>query len=555
MIRVLVFLILTAAFIKYVAIWLADLPGTLVDPPGTVAVTWLGYHADIPIGLLVAAVALVSVLGWSLLRFLLRAPRRLAETTAARRTAAGQRAIERGLMAIGAGDAGAARRFAARAGRLVPEQPLLLMLQAQTAQLSGDADDAATAFRTMADRHETRLFGLHGLFIEAQRQGDLAAAREHAEAAAKASPSLAWAGQAALEFRCRDSDWPGALEALERNRRGGLIHADAHKRQRAVLLTAQALALRNSNPDTASDMAQEAARLCPGLVPAASLAGRLLADAGEQRKAARILEAAWRHSPHPDIANAYADLVPGTSARDRLARIRHLARLAGPHPESALALAFAAYDAKEFAEARNSLAPLLAAPTRRVATLMARIEAAEHGDTGRTREWMARAVHAAHDPAWTADGVVAENWMPASPVTGRLDAFQWRVPVADLTPRGVVIEQEASFVQETPAAAPVTAPIPRAAAEPVDVSPAPVSPPPASPAPVSPAVAPPASGAERKPISRAEPKVIPREPARLNSRIEQTLAHRPDDPGPAAPEPGLDPVPKPSSEFSREQVK
>jgi HemY protein len=527
MIRLVVFLVLTVAFISYVAIWLAGLPGT-------VAVTWLGYRADVPVGLFSAVIACAAALAWSLFLFVLRAPRRLASYVASRRAAAGHQAIVHGLMAIGAGNVGAARRFAARAARLAPGQPLLLMLQAQTAQLSGESEDAATAFRAMADRRETRLFGLHGLFIEAQRSNDLEAAREHAEAAAKASPSLAWAGQAALEFRCRDSDWPGALEALERNRRGGLIPADAYKRQRAVLLTAQALALKDSNPDTASDMAQEAAKLSPELVPAAALAGRLLAEAGEQRKAARVLEGGWRNSPHPDIAGEYADLVPGASARDRLARVRQLARLIDPHPESALALANAALDANEFAEARDSLAPLLGAPTRRVATLMARIEAAENGDTGRAREWMARAVHAAHDPVWTADGVIAERWMPVSPVTGRLDAFQWRVPVADLSPpRGPVIEQWVAV--ERTAAVPVAAPILPAMAEPrvVDVTSAPVS-----------------------PAQTPEPaKPEPRELTRLNGPIEPTPVRLPDDPGPAALEPGLDPVPKPGSEFSRGLVK
>jgi HemY protein len=522
MIRVVVFLVLTALFVYYVVTWLADLPGT-------VSVTWLGYAADVPIGVFVAAIACAAVLGWQLALLLWRAPRRLIAAMAARRAAAGHRAIVRGLMALGAGDAGAARRLAARAGRLVPEQPLLLMLQAQTAQLSGERDGAAAAFRTMAERRDTRLFGLHGLFIEAQREGDLAAAREHAEAAAKASPSLAWAGQAALEFHCRDGDWPGALEALERNRKGGLIHTVAYRRQRAVLLTAQAQALKHSNPDTASDMAQEAARLCPELVPATALAGRLLADAGEQRKAARVLEAGWRKSPHPDIANAYADLVPGASARDRFARTRQLVRLIDPHPESALALAYAAFDAREFAEARESLAPLLAAPTRRVATLMARIEAAENGDTGRAREWMARAVHAAHDPAWTADGVVADNWMPTSPVSGRLDAFQWRVPVADLTPRGPVIEQETPDLREASAAAPVVTVTPAVVAEPIAEMPA-------VPLPLT--------------LEPAESK-----PVRLNGPTAPSVARPPDDPGPAAPEPGLDPVPKPGSQFSRGVVK
>ncbi len=530
MIRVVVFLVLTAAFVNYVAIWLADLPGS-------VAVTWLGYRADVPVGLLVAAVAFAAVLGWSLLRFLVGAPRRLGSSVAARRAAAGQQAIVRGLMAIGAGDVGAARRYAAKAGRLVPEQPLLLMLQAQTAQLSGESDGAAMAFRAMAERSDTRLFGLRGLFIEAQRSNDLAAAREYAEAAAKGSPSLAWAGQAALEFRCRDGDWPGALEALERNRKGRLVQADTYRRQRAVLLTAQALSLRDSDPATASEMAQEAAKLSPELVPATALAGRLLAEAGEQRKAARILEAGWRMSPHPDIASAYADLVPGASARDRLARIRQLGRLADPHPESALALANAALEANEFAEARDSLTPLLSSPTRRVATLMARIEAAEHGDAGRAREWMARAVHAAHDPAWTADGVVAESWMPTSPVTGRLDAFQWRVPVADLTPRGPVIEQEPPVQRQTPVTAPT---LPVVVEQTVEASSAPVA------APSTASVATP-----RLPTREPEPKPVPQ----LNGPSQRTLVRPPDDPGPAAPEPALDPVPKPSSEFARGLVK
>ena len=264
-----------------------------------------------------------------------------------------------------------------------------------------------------------------------------------AEDAASVSPSLAWAGQAALEFRSMDADWSGALDALERNRKGGLVDKDTFRRQRAVLLTAQALSLENEDRASARELALEAVKLAPGLVPAAALAGRLLSQAGERRRAGRILETAWRENPHPDLAAAYADIVPGISARDRLVRMRALRRLAEGNVESAIAVAEAALDAREFAEARAVLAPLVATPTKRVATLMARIEEAERGDIGRAREWMARAVNAALDPAWTADGLVSETWLPVSPVTGRLDAFQWRVPFAELSPRGPLIEEVA----------------------------------------------------------------------------------------------------------------
>ena len=39
-------------------------------------------------------------------------------------------------------------------------------------------------------------------------------------------------------------------------------------------------------------------------------------------------------------------------------------------------------------------------------------------------------MRAPRDPAWTADGIVSDEWEPVSPVTGQLDAFEWKVPVA-----------------------------------------------------------------------------------------------------------------------------
>jgi len=60
------------------------------------------------------------------------------------------------------------------------------------------------------------------------------------------------------------------------------------------------------------------------------------------------------------------------------------------------------------------LVPLLIRADAARRDVMAEIEEKEHGDEGRAREWMTRAVHARRDPAWTADGVVSERWMPVS---------------------------------------------------------------------------------------------------------------------------------------------
>ena len=448
MIRVVLFL-LAVAVLAAGFVWVAD-------RPGDVAITWMGYHVETSVmvaALAVAALVLVLMLLWAIVRFILRSPEQVSLFFRHRRAMKGYLAISRGLIAIGAGDLRSARRSADEAARLSPGDPLALLLTAQSAQMAGDRSGAERAFREMTRRDDTKLLGLRGLYIEAQRRDDAHAARLAAEEAAKASPAPAWAGQAVLDYRCAAADWAGALDALD-HMKGALEKAD-YRRKRAVLLTARALALEEIDRDASRAAVLEAVKLAPDLVPAAALAGRRLAEAGEQRKARKILEKAWTINPHPDIAEAYANLRLGDSG----ARAPHAHAEAGRQCCRASSKARWPWRAPRStransASARAALAPYLSAPTRRVATLMAEIEESEHGDEGRVREWMGRAMRAAGDPAWTADGVVSERWLPVSP-NGRLDGFVWKVPLAEIGVTRPVIEVAAAA-----AAAPIAVALP-----------------------------------------------------------------------------------------------
>jgi HemY protein len=409
----------------YGAVWLAD-------RPGSVAIAFGGYEVRTTVA--VAAVALVGVafalaLLWSAVSALVHLPARMNAASQERRRARGYQAVSRGMVAVGAGDAIAARRSANEAERLLGEEPLTLLLKAQAAQVSGNRAAAEAAFSRMMDNDETRVLGLRGLFVEASRRGDLPAATQHALEAVRLAPAASWASDAVLEAQCAAHDWRGALAAVERRASIGLVDKAIAKRHRAVLLTADALDRVEHDPSGALASAQEAVKLAPDLVPAAALAGRLLAQRGDLRRAAKIIETAWKSEPHPDLAEAYLNLRQGDSALDRLKRADTLLRLSSHHPEARLAAARAALDATEFARAREVLQPLLAdRPTVRVCLLMADLEEAEHGPTGRSREWLARATRAPRDPVWIADGVVSERWQPISPTTGRLDAFRWEAP-------------------------------------------------------------------------------------------------------------------------------
>lgn len=492
MYRIILFLVLIALAAAGAA-WVAD-------QTGDVALTWGGWRVEtsLPVFALALGTAIVAaMLAWTILRGLWRMPERIRRSRRERRHARGRHAITHGLLAIGHGDPAAARAHADVARRHAAHDPLALLLHAQSAQLDGDREGAKAAFRAMAEREDTRLLGLRGLFIEAQRAGDPVSAVMIAEEALKLAPASTWASHAVLGFRCAKGDWSGALSILDNNFSSGLIDKAAYRRQRGVLLTARALELENVDRDLSRESAMEAVRLAPTLVPAAVLASKYESEAHQVRRAMRIVETAWLAHPHPDLADAYAHVKLGDSARQRLVRVETLAAKAPGHIESALAVARAAIDATEFARAREALAPFTAAPTQRVAMLMAEIERTEHGDTGRARAWTLRAVRALHDPVWTADGYVSDRWRPVSPVTGRLDAFQWQTPLAALpSDKNVAIEAEEfnEAMAEPRRVGPPAEPSPEPAAPPAAQDNSPASAP-AEPAPAAPIPSPPAAAA------------------------------------------------------------
>jgi len=443
MLRIVLFLVLIA-LAGLGAAWIADQPGKVI-------LIWGDWQATPSIPRFVLAIGVIvvaAIIGWTILSAIWRMPARVRRHRHEKRHARGRHAITHGLLAIGHGDAEAARWHSEAARRYAPNDPLALLLHAQSAQLEGNREQAQLAFRAMAERADTRLLGLRGLFIEAQRADDVTAAAMIAEEAVRLSPSSTWASQAVLGFRCAKSDWTGALAILDSNLSSGLISKKTYRRERGVLLTARALELETRDRDVARASVMEAVKLAPTLVPAAVLAAKFASEAHQVRRAMKTVEAAWVAHPHPDLADAYAHVRLGDSALERLRRVETLAAKTPGHIEGVLAIARAAIDASEFARARAVLEPFIEDPTQRLALLMAELERSEHGDSGRARAWTLRAVRARHDPAWTADGYVSDRWRPVSPVTGRLDAFKWQTPVASL-PSDKNFTIESSSFEET----------------------------------------------------------------------------------------------------------
>lgn len=430
MVRLVVYL-LTVALIASGLAWLADRPGTL-------HVAWQGYDIETSVfraTVILAAILATATFAWSLLRAVWNSPAVVGERIVRRRQKRGLDALSSGMIAVGAGDKTLATQYALQARKSMPHEPLTHLLRAQAAQLSGDRATARRIFEAMLAAPETEQLGLRGLYLEAEREGETEAAKQFADRALRTNPKLGWSADALFDAQCKQRNWAAALETLSHAKRHGQIEKTAADRKRAVLLAGRAMEMEEDATDKALSHALEAHSLAPDLVPAAAVAGRILASRGNTGKAAKVLQKTWTRAPHPDLATAYAYARIGDSTRDRLDRIRQLAALNPSSIESPIAVASMAIDARLYDEARKILEPLLVNRlTQRVALLMARLEAGDSGDKGRVREWLARAVNAARDPVWTADGVISDRWEPISPVDGKLDAYQWRVPAESRDP-------------------------------------------------------------------------------------------------------------------------
>ncbi len=441
MVRMLLrFVVLTAAAVA--ATWLAYRPGNLT-------LEWLGFHIELPLALAVLAGVvglLLLALVWSLVRRLLQTPGAVTDYFRFRRTRHGHEALSAGMIAVSAGDIATARRQALVAARILPDEPLAKLLEAETAGLDGDTRRVKAIYADMLANPQTEMVALRGLFDAARQSGDAEAARRYAEQALKRNPGVAWASSAMLAIQSAEADWPAASATIEARRKARLLDDDTARRDRAVVLTAQAMDAEDSEPDAALDLATRAHKLDPALVPAAVIAGRLNIQNGSLRRAAKLLEKTWALSPHPDIAAVYAHARTGDSPLDRLKRIRELLKVARSGEEGAVALAEAAIDARDWKLARQALEDYAdERPRARICSLMAEIEEGEFGDKGRTREWLARAVRAPRDPVWFAHGMTSRKWLPVSPVNGELGAFRWTTP-----PEALVAPDEEALGVDVP---------------------------------------------------------------------------------------------------------
>lgn len=344
----------------------------------------------------------------------------------------GIEALSNSMIALAAGDGRAAQSQAARAKRLLKRPKLTGLLNAQAAELAGDATQATKIYKELLEDSDTRFVGIHGLLRQNLDAGKTDVALKLAEKAFAIQPKHEGVLNTLFSLQSESGDWTGARKTVEAKVRARVLPRDVGARRDAILsLSSAREAEIDGRADDARKAAYEANRLAPGLVPAAVTAARLKNGEDDLRAATRILKRAWSANPHPDLAAAFAALSPDEDSTARLKRFKPLLSEHPGHPESKLLNAELCLAAEDFPAARRALGDLAeTTPTTRTLAIMAAIERGEGADEAVIRGWLSRALTASRGEQWTCNKCrhVHSSWTATCENCSTFDSLSWETP-------------------------------------------------------------------------------------------------------------------------------
>lgn len=343
-----------------------------------------------------------TIAAWSVLLWIWRLPRRLKSGVGMRKRNRAIDAMEEALIAGAEGDMDRARKASARVRDLAGSTDLGHIISATAAEACGDQDEAMLHYTAMLESEKTRPTGQRGLAQAKLATGDLPGAVEAAREAFDQNVQARWAFDTLFKALVADYRWTEARDVLEKGRAAKHMDKAVFDRRRAVLMSAEAdYWMDIGQHDKALELSRAALKDAPDFAPAAAIAAYELLRAGDQKRAASLLERAWKDAPHPALSIAYFDLYPGESDATRERRIEGFVSINPSHRESKLLLVSHALRSNHPVDALSMLNELLdeEEPTARLCLLTAEAEGALGNQTD-ARIWTERAATAPHERDW-----------------------------------------------------------------------------------------------------------------------------------------------------------
>jgi HemY protein len=376
----------------------SSLPGGVTIDLGSAGIWEL--DAALSILLLVGIGATSAFLIW-LIFTLLSSPWKFKNARNASKIKKANRAIADGLLAAEAGDAAMAQKMSKKAAQHADDDRLKLLLEARSAEVSEDWSVAERAWGQLARLPGGQLAGLRGAASAASARGDTLSAEARAREALELKSGADWPFNSLFDSQVAAGNWSAALTTLITGEKRGQIKGDSLRRRRAVLYTARASVLQNSERKEAQQLLAEAIRSAPSFPPAAWHGARQLMIDNKVKAAQGVLELGWKARPHPALSQLARRIDPNGTDADVTRRLQALININPDHRESRILIAELAMANKDWLGAVKTLALLVEEnPTARLCLLLEKALQG-YGDPTEADRWGRMAVTASREPEWS----------------------------------------------------------------------------------------------------------------------------------------------------------
>lgn len=425
------------------AVWIVDRNGTMqfgwVDQDGH------DYLVKMELGfflLCILGLVLVSIFVYQTMKTFIDLPKSYRRYSEVRAKQRGYEALTKGLTAVAAGDAKAAKKQADLAAGLLPEDGgLPLLLEAQAARLEGREDDAVKSFVALLEHKDAGFLGVRGLLQSALDNGDDEGALVLAERALELHPKQPWILKINYDLLIRMRKWYRAEKVLSRLEKQKAIEAERALSDRVALLLAQA------EDDVAegyvSDATQEVKRvlkLSPGFAPATILLANIQKEQNNIKAAYKTVKRAWKSGTNGALVTYWMEIMPEDEAGDKLKRLRWMEKLLKYNSHSPSGLRVAAELATEaglWGEAREYFK---AAEEEGISSALykswAQLEEKSGGGETAVKHWLSKAADAPATKSWICQetGRRYTHWAPVAEPHGSFNTIEWTRPKAELDP-------------------------------------------------------------------------------------------------------------------------
>ncbi len=343
-------------------------------------------------------------------------------------------ALADGMVSLAAGEGKTALSQVSKAEKMLNRPELTNLINAQAAEMSGDATKALKYYKRLLENDRTRFVGVRGLMKQKLAEGDTDTAMKLAQKAFALHPAHEDTQNLLFEMQSDASDWSGARNTIITKVRKGSLPKDVGRRREAVLELADAKGkLDAGDVEAGKTAALNANKLAPTLVPAAVLAAEMQTLSGNKSSAAKILKKAWARNPHPELAAAFAEIEEDETSTQRQKRFNALTRVNADNAETKLLKAELALADEDFPAARRTLGNLHETdPTARSLSIMAAIHRGEGAGDEVVRGWLNKALTASRGPQWICGSCnkIHHAWAPKCDNCNAFDSMEWKSPPA-----------------------------------------------------------------------------------------------------------------------------